>query len=193
MLPHLSHPPAPHSPGTTDYIAGLLSGGGESRDHSQSNPEPEPHRELLRRKLTNNLSHLSSLGLRDNSRNTQRGIITISSTPGWLLTHRNILSLALTWPDLPGQPTIWRRELLEYWSKEVTWLTRTEVSSCQDIVSRCVTLCHVVSGTWNHWPHSSPSLPSLPFPTYLLIHSFRDKKYIMRFLSFICWLQAINI
>ena len=79
---------------------------------------------------TNKQSHLSSVELRDNTRNTKLGIIIISSTREkcrmacWLIG--NILLLALTWLGLPGNPTVWRTELLEYWSKGVTFIYLTD-------------------------------------------------------------------
>ena len=151
MLPHLSNPPAQHSPGTS----GFLSEGRESREHSQSNLESVRHRQLLRRKLTNNLSHLSFLELLD----TKLSIIIIFATREvsdgrWLI---GIFFLFL-WPDLTCRPAI---QLIKggyladlYWSIQL---------------SRQKTLCHIVSGTLNHWPHSSP--PPFPFaslPTYYL-------------------------
>ena len=169
MLPHLSNPPAQHSPGAT----GLLSEGGESRDNTQSNPESVSQRQLLRRKLTNNLTHISSPELRDNTRNTKLGIIIHQRSVGWLLSWLigNILSLALTCPLCPPCPpcppntltgagnceNIDQRRLLGWPGQKYP-----AVKTLCHMVSLGVTWCHIVTG--NHWPHSSPPLP---FPSYL--------------------------
>ena len=47
--------------------------------------------------------------------------------------------------------------------------------------SHCVILCHIVSGTWNHWPHSFPPFPSPSLPTYL--HGLHRQKVYSEILS----------
>ena len=65
-------------------------------------------------------------------------------------------------------------------------------------VKHCVTWCHLVSlGVTLSLELEIigliPPLPSPSLPTYLQWVRRADKKFRMKFLSFICWLQAISI
>ena len=143
---------------------GLLSEGGKSRDDRQSNPESVSQRQLLKRKLTNNLAHISSPELGDNTRNTKLGIIIISSTRssvGWLLTHRKY-SFACS--DLPwlARPS----NNLEHGTARILikggYLTDRPGQKYPAVKSLCHLVCHIVTGTWNHLASFLLS-PPLPF------------------------------